>query len=122
MKAAEQQLQVSLRVCAERGESAIRLLEQGDISGCLRVLRWRKAAFHNARVAWGRLSELSGCFSEQITALAGRVQSQDIKLMDLMADELNKTGYILADLARKRSKIGQFRTIKSPSGHFNRAV
>ena len=122
MKALERQLHASLLACCARGAEAIRLFEAGDASGGLRVLRWRKAAFHNFRVAKERLPELSEGLAKLVSQSVPEVEAQDIRLMALVSEELGKAGSLLAALSKHRDKIGRFRAAKGSPGNFSRVV
>lgn len=51
MSAFVKQVEAALKAYVERGREALALLEQGEYDAADELLTWRKAAFHNFRMA-----------------------------------------------------------------------
>ena len=119
----EQQVRASLQAYLDRGEKALQLLKNRDWDRGLKLLKKRKAAFHNFRVA----SELSTQFSEEFSdrqwqRLFDTLKQQDETLMLLVQEELQRSGDDLAGLRREKSGIGNYKAVKNRPGSFKRFV
>ncbi|MCB9228107.1 MAG: hypothetical protein H6618_00700 [Deltaproteobacteria bacterium] len=123
MGAIESQLHAAITAYLARGDEAIHSLQSGDPDHALRVLTWRKAAFHNFRVALMR-AETESCrvSSKTWPGISQKIADQDATLARLIRDESLKTSKQLILIHREKTRIRKFRADREHSGQFCQAV
>lgn len=104
-----------LQTYLDRGEKALRSLKNGDVDGALIVLKLRKAAFHNFRIADYRLKNSSNYkkYLEELSPIWIQIQKLDKKLVDEIEISKKDMDKERVTLKTVKCKLSQFKS-KSP--------
>ena len=114
----------ALRAYMERGEEAIQKAAAGDLASFEDVLRWRKAAFHNFRVA-DALAQRDGediASDPDVQEMWTTIQGVDERLRDTLLELHTQTGSQIQRMSAAPQKLGRYHSGRADPAKFTHSA